>query len=505
MNEEHNHIIEKVFLEINTNSVTKGNEIKNNIGVFLNKELLPHLERLLDLYDAKNEIIRFETLNLGLNVRNWKNSEELKSEFERELGKQIKGEILVAKKRLVPQKRENTGTILSIEDSREATFLFFIENGFQPWFGKEEYLSEITSKSFWIKTIENPVFVSKFARLLKNKNSDSVHRFIFQFSEKTVISFIQKLNTDIDEFHADLVAVLKGIPQNCRDLLLQLLLEISLKKDVDIWIETVKKLIAQLLDVKKSGVFRPKPKFLGNMEKQLKNLVPESHHNILSHLLTDFQKVDIPNELSRVKRTEEVENGYGNHSQIKEDKLIKVPIIKKKQKEFLFASNETELIVRNAGLILLHPFLKYFFLETNIIEESGNFKPGKKIIAVQALHYLATGNENVFESNLVFEKFLCNFPLKKSLNKKSLLSPEIKSEAEILLKAAIKNWPELKNTSPIGLRGLFIQRDGKLIYKKNRYKLIVERKPQDLLLDKLKWNISVIKLPWKKDLLIVEW
>ena len=86
-----------------------------------------------------------------------------------------------------------------------------------------------------------------------------------------------------------------------------------------------------------------------------------------------------------------------------------------------------------------------------------------------------------------------------------MLTDVIYNEANSLLKAAIKNWQELKNTSPDGLREMFIHRDGKLIQNENNYKLIVERKAQDVLLEKLNWNISIIKLVWKNELLFVEW
>ncbi len=83
-------------------------------------------------------------------------------------------------------------------------------------------------------------------------------------------------------------------------------------------------------------------------------------------------------------------------------------------------------------------------------------------VAVQSLHYLATGHEKFFEGNLVFEKFICGIPLKIPVQKESLVTDDIKDEVQVLLKEAIRNWPALKNTSPDGLREMFIHRDGKL-------------------------------------------
>jgi hypothetical protein len=121
------------------------------------------------------------------------------------------------------------------------------------------------------------------------------------------------------------------------------------------------------------------------------------------------------------------------------------------------------------------------------------------------MHFIATGTENVFESSLVFEKFLCGVPLKRPVQQESLLTESIKTEANDLLTEVIRYWPALKNTSPDGLRQMFIQRDGKLIQEEAKYRLIVERKAQDVLLDKLSWNISVIKLPWISKILFTEW
>jgi hypothetical protein len=164
-----------------------------------------------------------------------------------------------------------------------------------------------------------------------------------------------------------------------------------------------------------------------------------------------------------------------------------------------------EIAVQNAGLILLHPFLRTFFIRTEIADEFGNINPQKLDLAIQSLHFLATGKENVFESNLVFEKFLCGVPLKIPVARQSLITDEIKDLAEDLLKAVIGHWQAIGNTSPDGLRESFLQRNGKLIRNENNYKLIIERKVYDMLLDKLTWNISMVKLNWIKELITVEW
>ena len=126
-------------------------------------------------------------------------------------------------------------------------------------------------------------------------------------------------------------------------------------------------------------------------------------------------------------------------------------------------------------------------------------------MAVQSVYFLATGTDNFFEGNLTLSKFLCNYPIQMPINRENLLPAGIKHEADKLLNAVIKNWPALKNTTSTGLREMFFRREGKLIENDNAFKLVIERKTQDILLDKIQWNISVLKLPWKRNVIFVDW
>ena len=161
-------------------------------------------------------------------------------------------------------------------------------------------------------------------------------------------------------------------------------------------------------------------------------------------------------------------------------------------------------IVKNAGLILLHPFLKQFFNSCGFLDKENKIiKPTE---AVHLLHYVATKKEQQFESSLVFEKFLCNIPIQSSIERNIVLGDELKEKSEELLKAVLQNWAVLKNSSNDLLRNEYLQREGKLDLTKDNPTLTVERKTQDILIDtKLPWNISMSKLPWMKELIITNW
>ncbi|MHC9089479.1 contractile injection system tape measure protein [Tenacibaculum sp. IMCC1] len=167
-------------------------------------------------------------------------------------------------------------------------------------------------------------------------------------------------------------------------------------------------------------------------------------------------------------------------------------------------SEPTSHLIKNAGLILLHPFLKQFFNSCGFLDKENKIiKPNE---AVHLLHYVATKKEQQFENNLIFEKFLCNLPIQSSIERNIVLSDELKERSEELLRAVLQNWSVLKSSSNDLLRNEYLQREGKLDLTKDNPNLTVERKTQDILIDtKLPWNLSLCKLPWMKELIFTNW
>ncbi|KAA3637488.1 MAG: hypothetical protein DWQ02_06730 [Bacteroidetes bacterium] len=170
------------------------------------------------------------------------------------------------------------------------------------------------------------------------------------------------------------------------------------------------------------------------------------------------------------------------------------------------SEDEDEAIfVPFAGIVLMAVFLKPLFDELGLIEKGAfkSFKHQEK--AIHILYFMVKGMENPNEPLTTFFKLLCgmnsNVPVIKKLN----LSTIEKEEVNNCLKAAIKHWKVLKNTSPDGLREAFLQREGKLIQQQDNWKLTVEQKTIDILMKELPWSISIIKLPWMPKMIMVEW
>ncbi|SHH08463.1 hypothetical protein SAMN05444372_11462 [Flavobacterium micromati] len=160
--------------------------------------------------------------------------------------------------------------------------------------------------------------------------------------------------------------------------------------------------------------------------------------------------------------------------------------------------------IDNAGLILIHPFLKHLFDNCHLFDKSNEIRNPE--VAAHLLHYVATGREQDYEHTMVFEKFLCNIPINQPIDRNILLPEKYKTEAREMLRSVLINWDKMKNSSVELLQNEFLQRPGKITLKDGESpKIIIERKTQDILLDNLSWNISIVKIAWKKRIIYTDW
>ncbi|MDZ7962275.1 MAG: contractile injection system tape measure protein [Aulosira sp. DedQUE10] len=164
------------------------------------------------------------------------------------------------------------------------------------------------------------------------------------------------------------------------------------------------------------------------------------------------------------------------------------------------------LFVNQAGLVLLHPFLRNYFDAVGLLDGDSFQDESAQQKAIYLLHYLATRQTDAPEYELVLPKLLCGWLLNEPVNREIELPEAALIEAEHLLQTAINYWQALKSSSPDGLRQGFLQREGKLTRSSDgNWKLQVEQKSIDILLSRLPWGLSMVKLPWMEELLIVEW
>ncbi len=216
----------------------------------------------------------------------------------------------------------------------------------------------------------------------------------------------------------------------------------------------------------------------------------KSDSKTILRVISENIRADIKSLLKEMSK-DEVEKGNQERNEI--------------GKEVAKEEMETPQFFKNAGMILLHPFYNRLFQKLKLMEgkKFKNFFSQSK--AILLMQFLATGQENLPEYEMILPKFLCGMPANLPMDHTIVLTKKEKTEANNLLKATIENWGALGKISPDGLREGFLIRDGKLLHQDSGWKLFVEPKALDILLDRLPWGISIVKLPWMENLLKVEW
>jgi hypothetical protein len=168
-------------------------------------------------------------------------------------------------------------------------------------------------------------------------------------------------------------------------------------------------------------------------------------------------------------------------------------------------TDNADIYIANAGLVLLSPFIAPFFSAAGIDTDQGFADDRDASIGVHILQMLATGVWNEEEPQLTLNKIFCGrTPDWAPIRITDMLQNAI-SECDDLLNNVIVHWAALKNTSPEGLRETFLKREGKLRFENDRWELFVEYKTADILLQSLPWTFSVIKLPWMQYPIYINW
>ncbi len=470
------HIIHRVNLDLEAPDEPTARLMQDEaVGIFYNW-ILPKLEQLLDRLIPKNVVFRLDSLDLDLDRLDAATFEE---DFGAALlrGFEEKIEQLVAASPHQQAKEEITPVATLTEDERHlAILLFFLTTGSLPWWSERtaDVLQEEVLTG--LPVFAQPAALERLFTLL-GSNTAALERLLLQFSFDFVICLI--------------TALLKGRNQTGPE-------------DSPAINEYLKKVAA----IRSSrGFADPKPQqelLTGIIRRLAAATAASARSGSEWHPLQELEAI------SRELADAQAHSSHTFSSLEQSQSTTKQPASgsdgKKPEPLPEKTRNEQDgIYTEHAGLVLLHPFLEYYFKEFKLLHLEGFQNTGARNIAVHLLQYLATGRENPPEYLLTFEKFLCDADLLTPVPRYLHLTEAMKEESEKLLQAAISHWKALKHTSPEGLREGFLQRSGKLMLSNFQNRLIVEKKSHDVLLNYLPWGYGIIRLPWLKQPLIVDW
>lgn len=602
------HIINKVFVEVNTKSIKVAEEFKNSIENFLQEELLPQIEAYFNSLNLNTPEVIQQITKLNLEVNLSKNHSSVSfNSIKQEIKEQLMEKL--DEKIQKPAIHDIEIESKSIATSKADTFFYFLENGTSAWWNTHTENEYKFTKQLLFEITETSSFETRFLRALKNPRqrqrllcqffNDELHIlflgiyhkppgykevlavitnfnfiaeevknsiwnfFIDSMYQKNIAMIVQKTEAVINAYSklktkenevSELYKITQLInnkisakKENSTQLSGDLITpkqSIGIREENTEHIKTVKNKAEESSEHKeteeihylsekaeKTNVETIHNKELlsekttsintENQQAAYKNTdslgkeesndnaskpIAESEENQVTENISNQEKEQFASETQVHEKT----LSNAKNKQTKTDKETSEKALEKQPISInnLFKNPETvneakTYLINNAGLILIHPFLKQFFATCGFLnEENKIIKPTE---AVHLLHYIATKKEQQFESNLLVEKFLCNIPIHQPIERRVLLSDELKEKSEELLKAVVQSWDVLKNSSTDLIRYEFIQRQGKLDLTKEHPTIIVERKTQDILLSKLPWSVSLCKLPWMHTLIFTEW
>jgi hypothetical protein len=477
------HSIQKVFLEIDTHSILMANSIKNNLAMFVQNEIIPVLEKQFNtIENINNKIVQVEKIAISINsdtgktdifLSNTEAKKDIKNQIEKEIQKRL-NEI----QKTTKKESENESQIRTISPEHKdlKTLLYFIENGSMPWWVSTEDQMDFFEK-INLENLKKDTFKIPFSKLIQQKKVQK--RIINQFSNQEIAFFSAALlDSEIQQkTHSKnkLIQFLNNKTHEFKTSFWQLLFDFSNeKKPIEI-IHFYHQKQTEFSSEKMSFEL-----FIQNLTTFFPLYTSDSELKKMNDAYLDSEKAK-----SNVKREPTTEN-LKNEDRFQEEK-----------------DNSASCYVQNAGLIILHPFLKEMLKNCGLIGDNNTII--NKELAVHILHYAATKNENDFEHLLLFEKFLCGIEIEESIQREIKIEEKHKQQIEEMLLSVLEHWTALKSTSTDLLRSEFLQREGKLDWGELNPKLTIERKTQDLLLEKIPWNINIVKIPWIEKLIYTQW
>ncbi|QXU50814.1 hypothetical protein KYG33_07180 [Chryseobacterium sp. D764] len=477
-----NHIIQKVFLEITVNNKEKALHIKDDINSFLSIDVFPEIEKHIKALEYKlaGQTLQIPRLELNVDVKSSALNTELKDQivelFKEELS-EITSPIETSHQET---ERDTKAYLIDNQEKMLRAFIYFLEKGAMPWWNSESNNMAILESTAFDRLISSDSFQKNILSVLSKENVKN--RIINQLSNEQIAQLC--------------LAILKNkeLKINLGTDTIHYISKLNHTDRIAIW-RLIFNVISEYLNTSNT---HPREYLLQEIStiEQIGLSQTKSNHQNRKAVVKIFPFIT-ENEISESIKT--------NAAELPENVTVLIETIQEKDTETQAEVNQNEgQYIQNAGLILIHPFIKTLFEHCELIDPKTQQLTDPELCA-HLLHYIAAGKTNAPEYDMIFEKFLCNIPMHQTINRHIKLSRKHKTQANNVIESVQHNWAPMKKSSAALLQNEFFQRPGKLTITDSDYTLIVERKTQDILLEKLSWGIGLVKLPWQKKFIFVNW
>lgn len=530
------HTIKKQIFDLELKKGTDAFALQQRVSDRFYMDILPEMEECFDELSRADQTIRIDRLEIDLGsiteemIDNGEWAQVFRDELRRKMADALAAISI-----------NEGGTMEPAAETSFEQWLFFIRNGYLPWNAarpSEEWLSQV------LESLARNYRSAAQLRSILSKEPSVAQRIVLHHSPELLSHLVELLTAEKQDLLpaaiaqlAESLSLLKnslpGVPRSSskketeRKLWTMVLPSVAAEapgRHTEAIITRLLREGLRLEPVELSWLTKRCPELVNNSEvkKAVESILkqagteykpdsPEDENNTSAKSKPSVQSKE--QERREKEKTGKQKNAEGMPETIRHDDETGRRVAEK-----LFASEAHEenygqdaaateegIYITHAGLVLLHPFLPTFFKKRELVKNGEFVDAEKRERAICLLHELADSGAEVQEYNLVLPKLLCGWPLQKPVNTGIEFTDDEKEEAQNLLTAVIEQWEILKNSSPAALQQGFLQREGKLFFRGERWHLQVEKKPIDILLGRLPWMISMVKLPWMKHLLSVEW
>ncbi len=476
------HIIQKVFVEITVSNKEKALSIKDDINSFLSIDVFPEIENYIKTLEQKlaGHTLQIPHLELDMDVKSSALNTELKDKIT-ELFKEKLSEITHSIEASSQETESDTKAYLvDNQEKMLRAFIYFLEKGAMPWWNSESNSMAILESMVFDRLISTDNFQKSVGAVLSRENVQN--RIINQLSNEQIAQLClavlknKELKINLD---TDTIRHISKLNHTDRTAIWRLIFNV----------------ISECVNTSHN---HPREYLLQEISttEQIGLLTTKNNHQKRKTVVKIFPFIT-ENEISEIIKAGAADQPENTGASI-EPALEKMMTIQEDVNQ-----NEGQY-VQNAGLILIHPFIKTLFEHCELLDPKTQLLINPELCA-HVLHYIATGRINAPEYDMIFEKFLCNIPMHQTINRHIKLSRKHKTQAKNVIESVQHNWAPMRKSSAALLQNEFFQRPGKLVITDSDYTLTIERKTQDILLDKLSWGIGLVKLPWHEKFMFVNW
>lgn len=303
---EQQHIINKVFLEVDTNSATVAHNLKDRLDLFLKEDILPYLDTYFKSIEQTlpAEIVQIPQLTLDIKTTNHNDFKTLKTATKEKLVQKI--ETLLK----TPSQTTEEVILINSQEHQTRSLLFFIENGYTPWWKTTRDSIPFTPDEI-AKTISNKTFSNKYVQLLQKPVCKK--RSIQQFTDQQLQQILKTSfkNTQQVSFLEDsIIKTFTPLSTVSRDFIWNELITYIQSKQLSVLIENLSFVIIKNTAVLNQEVYAFAKAILAIiqqaikistsdvaiiLQKELKNTL-QNKMSLASQLMTIYDTINLSKE-----------------------------------------------------------------------------------------------------------------------------------------------------------------------------------------------------------------